>query len=93
MPTTFKRRTPEQIREHFRRAEHLADAAELAEQQFWVQQRAARQAELRGAMRVGELYSQEPPGAFATDVYQSLSDPQRAPTVALLKLLQLMGEA
>lgn len=92
MPT-FKRRTPEQIREHFRRAGELAEANALAEQQHQAQRQADLAAMLRGAMVVGGLYAQETPGTFATDVYQRLSDPQRPPTEPLLKLLRHLGEA
>jgi hypothetical protein len=92
MPT-FKRRTPEQIREHFRRAERLGSASALAEQQHQAQRQADLAAMLRGAMVFGGLYAQETPGTLAVEVYERLSDAQRPPTAALLKLLRQLGEA
>jgi|RhiMetStandDraft_4_1073278.scaffolds.fasta_scaffold149591_2 hypothetical protein len=92
MPT-FKRRTPEQIREHFRRAENLAEANALAEQQHQAQRQADLAAMLRGAMVVGGLYAQETPGTFATDTYRRLSDPVEPLSADFLKLLRHLGEA
>jgi len=90
---TFKRRPPEEFREHLRRLSLCLDRAEeLLEQQ----KRAViadRQAELKGAMIVGTLYQRKHPGTFVNDVYQRLSDPQRPPSAGLLKLLRLLGEA
>jgi len=90
---TFKRRTPEQFREQLRRLSISQDLAEellIAQQQT---QRAARQAELKGAMILGTLYQRRHPGTFATHVYRRLSDPKRPPSAGLLKLLRLLGEA
>jgi hypothetical protein len=92
MPT-FKRRTAEQIREHFQRSERLAEANALADQQHQAQQQADLATMLRGAMVVGGLYAQETPGTFATSVHKRLSDPLEPPSADLLKLLRHLGEA
>ena len=89
----FKRRTHEQIREHFRRAGERAEANALAEQHHQEQRQADLAAMLRGAMVVGGHYAQKSPGTFSTSVHKRLSDPLEPPSADLLKLLRHLGEA
>ena len=84
---TFKRKSAQEL------IGPIKDDLDPTDQAFWAQQRAARQAELRGAVVVGRLLERPHPGTLAVEVYERLSDPQRPPTEALLKLLRHLGEA
>ncbi|MCY1450929.1 hypothetical protein D9M71_677700 [compost metagenome] len=84
---TFKRKSAQELIRPI-----SDDEDELLEQQ----QHAAlltRKAELRGAMRVGELFAQETPGTFATEAHRRLSDVQEPLSADFLKLLRHLGEA
>ncbi|MNF91406.1 hypothetical protein D3C84_740060 [compost metagenome] len=84
---TFKRKSAQEL------IRPISDDLDPTGQAFWAQQRAARQAELRGAMRVGELFAQETPGTFATEAHRRLSDVQEPLSADFLKLLRHLGEA
>lgn len=84
---TFKRKSAQEL------IRKIDDDLDPTDQTFWAQQRADRRAELRGALRVGELYAQATPGTFATEAYRRLSDAQEPLSADFLKLLQHLGEA